>query len=204
MSKDELVTLYLAGRLSRRTFIRGLIATGVSMSAAVTYATVLSAGAEADPKGAPGGQGRGGQPDDLYGPDFYQGHENQAHPVSFRVTNPCNGERVDVDGVLYFGISVVETSSDRFSITVVSNYSGLSGVGRITGFRYRGGGTSTFAFHMDDQDFYPTVETFRESLVLAGPAKSGFSVSARFLFIVDADGHVRVDVDETSGERCLS
>ena len=42
MSREELAAAYADGSISRRTFIRRLVATGVSLSAAVTYATVLS------------------------------------------------------------------------------------------------------------------------------------------------------------------
>lgn len=41
MSHDELVTAYASGRLSRRSFVSGLTALGVSASAAAAYATVL-------------------------------------------------------------------------------------------------------------------------------------------------------------------
>lgn len=41
MSQGELVTAYASGRLSRRSFISGLTALGVSASAATAYATVL-------------------------------------------------------------------------------------------------------------------------------------------------------------------
>ncbi len=51
MSDGELVGAYLEGRISRRTLIRRLVATGVSMGAAVSYAHVLKperAAAQAD------------------------------------------------------------------------------------------------------------------------------------------------------------
>jgi hypothetical protein len=41
MSREELVTAYLDGRLSRRTLIRRLVAAGVSVGAAVSYAHLL-------------------------------------------------------------------------------------------------------------------------------------------------------------------
>lgn len=54
MSRQELVTAYLDGRISRRTLIRRLIAGGVSTGAAISYAQVLAperAGA-ATPRGS--------------------------------------------------------------------------------------------------------------------------------------------------------
>lgn len=48
MSRSELVQNYLDGQLSRRVFIRGMIATGVSAAAALSYAGLL----EAAPAGA--------------------------------------------------------------------------------------------------------------------------------------------------------
>jgi hypothetical protein len=44
MSQQEVVAAYLDGRMSRRTLIRRLVAGGVSVSAAVAYAHVLSPG----------------------------------------------------------------------------------------------------------------------------------------------------------------
>ena len=48
MSRSELVQNYLDGQLSRRVFIRGMIASGVSAAAALSYAGLL----EAAPAGA--------------------------------------------------------------------------------------------------------------------------------------------------------
>ena len=42
MSREEAVEAYAAGRISRRSFIRYLVAAGVSVGAAVTYADVLA------------------------------------------------------------------------------------------------------------------------------------------------------------------
>lgn len=42
MSREEAVESYTAGRISRRSFIRHLVAAGVSVGAAVTYAEVLA------------------------------------------------------------------------------------------------------------------------------------------------------------------
>lgn len=41
MSQRELVDAYVEGRISRRVFIRRLVATGVALSAAATYAAAL-------------------------------------------------------------------------------------------------------------------------------------------------------------------
>src|SRR3990172_6938420 len=43
MSREELVQADLGGQMSRRVFLRRLVATGVSLAAAVTYADVLKA-----------------------------------------------------------------------------------------------------------------------------------------------------------------
>ncbi len=43
MSKEELVEAYMDGRISRRTFVRRLIAAGVSAAAAAAYAAALPA-----------------------------------------------------------------------------------------------------------------------------------------------------------------
>jgi hypothetical protein len=47
VSREELVTSYLDGGMSRRTFIRRLVAAGVSVGAAVSYAHLLAPAARA-------------------------------------------------------------------------------------------------------------------------------------------------------------
>ena len=69
MSKDELVSAYLQGRVSRRMFVRGLIAAGVSVTAAVTYSQVLSANVTS-PARRLGAQQYGGQYGGQYGDQY--------------------------------------------------------------------------------------------------------------------------------------
>lgn len=47
MSREELVGAYVHGRMSRRVFIRSLVALGVATGAAVTYADSLASAAPA-------------------------------------------------------------------------------------------------------------------------------------------------------------
>jgi hypothetical protein len=47
MSKQELVEAYAAGTITRRVFVRRLVAAGVSLGAAVTYASALAPRAQA-------------------------------------------------------------------------------------------------------------------------------------------------------------
>jgi hypothetical protein len=49
MSREELVGAYLNGEISRRTFVRRLVAAGVSLTAALTYAEMDPALAHAKP-----------------------------------------------------------------------------------------------------------------------------------------------------------
>src|SRR5437867_12764425 len=64
MSKDELTSAYSAGQISRRAFIRGLMAVGVTAGAAVAYAETLAPsayGQHGNPGvGTTGGSGGGG------------------------------------------------------------------------------------------------------------------------------------------------
>jgi hypothetical protein len=67
LSREELVSGYAAGRLSRRVFIRGLVALGVSGGAALAYADALGA----SPAPRPAGRGATADlypPGDLYPP----------------------------------------------------------------------------------------------------------------------------------------
>jgi hypothetical protein len=47
MSKEELLNAYVEGRISRRSFIRGLTAIGISQSSAVLHAAALRPGSTA-------------------------------------------------------------------------------------------------------------------------------------------------------------
>lgn len=47
MTREELVDAYVGGRVSRRGFIRGLVALGVTAGAAATYAGSLASAAPA-------------------------------------------------------------------------------------------------------------------------------------------------------------
>ncbi len=47
MSKRELLDAYMAGKIDRRAFIRGLVGLGVSATIAASYATTLTPAAAA-------------------------------------------------------------------------------------------------------------------------------------------------------------
>lgn len=64
MSREELVSAYVEGGVSRRTFIRRLVAGGVSLGAAVSYAHLLA------PERADAAAGTGGDGLDHYGPEI--------------------------------------------------------------------------------------------------------------------------------------
>jgi hypothetical protein len=60
MSNDELAQAYSEGRISRRIFIRSLMATGVTAGAAVAYAQFLSPSAYGKTSGTSGSGTSGG------------------------------------------------------------------------------------------------------------------------------------------------
>jgi hypothetical protein len=71
MSQEELVEAYVHGQLSRRRFIRRLLASGVSIGAAIAYANIAPGPAAGDPNAHSssldhygGEQGQGGQGQD--------------------------------------------------------------------------------------------------------------------------------------------
>jgi hypothetical protein len=76
MSKRELVDSYVAGRISRRMFVRGLLTAGVTITAAVAYADQLAVGAPTS---------RARQATDLY-PDLYS--QPQVAPATAIPSNP--------------------------------------------------------------------------------------------------------------------
>ena len=57
MSRDQVVEAYLRGDLSRRLFVRRLVAVGVSLTAALAYAEMAPAPASAAKPDAPGTNG---------------------------------------------------------------------------------------------------------------------------------------------------
>ncbi len=62
MSRSELTDAYVSGRISRRSFVRGMVALGASVPVAMALADKVSA--------APGGAGRISRSADVY-PDPY-------------------------------------------------------------------------------------------------------------------------------------
>jgi hypothetical protein len=92
MSKEELVTSYLAGRISRRMFVRGLLGVGVSITAAVAYSDVL-AGAVASPASRRVGAGRLYDVYDHY--DHYDHYEpgGAASPAQAGAASPITSAR---------------------------------------------------------------------------------------------------------------
>ena len=54
MSRDQVVEAYLRGDLSRRLFVRRLVAMGVSLTAALAYAEMVPASASAAKPAATG------------------------------------------------------------------------------------------------------------------------------------------------------
>ena len=54
MSRDQVVDAYLRGDLSRRLFVRRLVAVGVSLTAALTYAQMVPSSASAGKPAATG------------------------------------------------------------------------------------------------------------------------------------------------------
>ncbi len=52
MSREELVAGYASGRVSRRVFVKGLVALGVTGTAAVAYANALAAAPASTPRQA--------------------------------------------------------------------------------------------------------------------------------------------------------
>ena len=67
MARNDLIEAYQNGRISRRSFVRGMMALGVSASVAVS----LADGVRAAPGGRATGR-RGGAQDDGYVDDVYE------------------------------------------------------------------------------------------------------------------------------------
>jgi hypothetical protein len=93
MSRDELVNAYIEGSVSRRTFIRRLVAAGVSLGAAVSYAHLLSPTRAGAQTGA-----------DFYNPDFYRPPQVQMSLPSTKLAD------VAQDGILEVLVSTTEAA----------------------------------------------------------------------------------------------
>ncbi len=71
MSRSELTDAYVSGRISRRSFVRGMVALGASVPVAMALADKVSA--------APGGAARISRSSDVY-PDPYPWPPKPHHP----------------------------------------------------------------------------------------------------------------------------
>jgi len=71
MSRSELTDAYVSGRISRRSFVRGMVALGASVPVAMALADKVSA--------APAGVGRINRSSDVY-PDPYPHPHPHPHP----------------------------------------------------------------------------------------------------------------------------
>jgi hypothetical protein len=189
MSKQELVEAFLEGRISRRTFIRKLIASGVSAGAALAYAGVLVPAPAQAARRATG--------------DFYHGHQNLSIPVRGTVKSPCSGEKIRLAGTVHITINTVITKSRQANFTYIVSYQGLSGTGVTSGKRYHGGGSRQFVEHLDLADFYPRVISRRQHFVLAG-RRDTFRVSGVYHITADANGDLRATFDSLRSVDCLT
>jgi hypothetical protein len=207
VSKEELVDAYIDGRISRRTFVRRLVATGVSLGAALTYASVLAVESRADAKNAGKGQGGGGN-DGAGGEgrgdrSVYGGHSNLRIPFERTVKNPCNGERVRISGMVLLVSNVTITKSGRFSATFHRNYSNLVGVGLDSGDEYRGGGTARSTQNGFLGSLYPATSSEREMLTLAGRGRNRFRITTHLHMTIDANGRVHAVFGKIDEVDCL-
>ena len=60
MSENELIESYVHGKISRRVFIRGMMAAGASLAAALAYAETIAPSAHAGDSGYDTDRGEGG------------------------------------------------------------------------------------------------------------------------------------------------
>ncbi len=67
MSEHELIEAYVKGRITRRAFVRGLLAAGASLTAALTYADTLAYGFGEAGSGSGTTGGTGGSRRQRYG-----------------------------------------------------------------------------------------------------------------------------------------
>ncbi len=90
MSRSELTDAYVSGRISRRSFVRGMVALGASVPVAMALADKVSAA----PSGAPR-MGRNANSDvypDPYPPHHHHHHHPQPAPAPVTVTTlPATG-----------------------------------------------------------------------------------------------------------------
>ena len=90
MSRSELTDAYVSGRISRRSFVRGMVALGASVPVAMALADKVSAA----PSGAPR-MGRNANSDvypDPYPPHHHHHHHPQPTPAPVTVTTlPATG-----------------------------------------------------------------------------------------------------------------
>ncbi len=132
MSQQELVNAYLDGQVSRRTLIRRLVAGGVSLGAAVSYAQLLGPG----PASA---QARRGGGDDHY-------PLVQLSIKSRDLGNVIQHARIRV------GISTTEELNGVQLDAFLKRRTGLSRIGASNHFDFNGPGEKTISVHLFDTD----------------------------------------------------
>ena len=66
-------------------------------------------------------------------------------PIALTISNPCNGELVDVSGTVH-GDGTITTNGNNAHATVHFNAAGVTGIGETTGAIYRGVGVTQQVF----------------------------------------------------------
>jgi hypothetical protein len=90
MSRSELTDAYVSGRISRRSFVRGMVALGASVPVAMALADKVSA--------APGGGARAVRSSDIY-PDPYPGPPKPPKPGPKPAPKPAEVTTLPATGV---------------------------------------------------------------------------------------------------------
>lgn len=62
-------------------------------------------------------------------------------PINVTVTNPCNGEFVDLSGVLHLDATIT-VNGNTTHVTSQANAQGVTGIGEVTGDVYHGTGVT--------------------------------------------------------------
>ena len=124
-------------------------------------------------------------------------------PINIDVFIPCAdggaGEVVFLSGNLHdmFHITV---NDNRFTVSVVSNPQGVSGVGLTTGDEYHGTGVGRFTqtgSFVNGQLSFTSVNSFK---IIGQGRGNNLLIQANFHITFNADGEVTVVVDNFSGE----
>ena len=123
--------------------------------------------------------------------------QNVTVPLSQEVFNPCTGDIFTASGNIHLVVAETADGSGGMHFHIDVNVSNVTGVGSVTGAKYRGVGGFWAEFNGRDPYPFTTTSTQVFGLISQG-SSANLMVTATFHFTVNANGTVTSTVDRFS------